>query len=89
MVLEVTDPTGYAAGRFALDANPDGATCKPTTESADLTLPESALAAAYLGGFRLRMLAAAGQVDEHTAGALDVADLLLLGDRPPWCPLWF
>jgi predicted acetyltransferase len=89
VVLEVTDPTGYAAGRYALDASPDGATCKPTTESADLTLPATALAAVYLGGFRLRMLAAAGQVDEHTAGALDAADLLFLGDRPPWCTVWF
>jgi predicted acetyltransferase len=89
LVLQVTDPEGYAAGRFLLDAGPDGASCRPTGESADLTLPVTALAAAYLGGFRLRALAAAGQLDEHTPGALAAADLLFLGDQTPWCTLWF
>jgi predicted acetyltransferase len=89
LVLQVTDPSGYAAGRFALDATPDGATCQPTTGAADLTLPAAALAAAYLGGFRLRTLAAGGQVDEHTPGALATADLLFLADQTPWCTLWF
>jgi predicted acetyltransferase len=89
LVLEVTDPTGHAAGRYALDAGPDGATCRPTTESPDLTLPVTALAAVYLGGFRLHTLAAAGQVDEHKPGALAAADLLFLAANAPWCTLWF
>jgi predicted acetyltransferase len=89
LVLQVVDPDGYAAGRFVLDVTPDGATCRPTGESADLTLPATALAAAYLGGFRLRTLAAAGQVDEHEPGALAAADLLFLADQTPWCTLWF
>lgn len=89
LVLQVTDPAGYAAGRFALDASPDGATCTPTTEAPDLTLTATALAAVYLGGFRLHTLAAAGQVAEHAPGALASADLLFLGDHTPWCTLWF
>lgn len=88
-VLEVVDPGGYAAGRFALDAGPDGAECRPTTESADLTLPAAVLGAAYLGGTRLRTLAAAGLVDEHRPGAVGAADRLLAGDQPPFCPLHF
>jgi predicted acetyltransferase len=89
LVLQVTDPDGYAAGRFLLDAGADGSSCRPTAETADLTLPATALAAAYLGGYRLRALAGAGQVDEHTPGALAAADLLFLGDQTPWCTLWF
>jgi predicted acetyltransferase len=89
VVLEVVDPTGYAAGRFALDASPAGATCRPTTESADLSLPAAALGSAYLGGHRLATLAAAGLVDEQTAGALATADRLLGADRAPWCTLHF
>ena len=89
VVLEVVDPAGYAAGRFALDASPAGATCTPTTESADLALPVTALGSAYLGGHRLGRLAAAGLVDEHTPGAVAAADRLLGTDRAPWCTLHF
>lgn len=89
VVLEVVDPGGYAAGRFALEAGPDGADCRPTAESAELTLPAAALGAAYLGGTRLRTLADAGLVDEHRAGAVDTADRLLTGEQVPFCPLHF
>jgi predicted acetyltransferase len=89
VVLEVVDPAGYAAGRFALDASPDGTVCRPTTESADLTLPVSALGSAYLGGHRLATLAEAGLVDEHSPGALATATRLFGADRAPWCTLHF
>jgi predicted acetyltransferase len=89
VVLEVIDPAGYAAGRFALDAAPDGASCRPTTESADLTLPVTALGSAYLGAHRLDTLTAANLVDEHTPGAIATADRLLWADRTPWCTLHF
>jgi predicted acetyltransferase len=88
-VLEVVDSGGYAAGRFALDAGPDGAECRPTTRSADLTLPAAVLGAVYLGGTRLRTLAGAGLVDEHRPGAVEAADRLLAGDVLPYCPLHF
>jgi predicted acetyltransferase len=89
VVLEVLDPAGYAQGRFALDASPDGTDCRPTTESADLTLPVTALGSVYLGGHRLGTLAAAGLADEHTPGALATADRLFGADRAPWCTLHF
>ena len=88
-VLEVVDPAGYAAGRFALDAGPDGAQCRPTTRTAELTLPAAVLGAAYLGSTRLRTLAAAGLVEEHRPGAVDAADRLLAGAQVPFCPLHF
>jgi predicted acetyltransferase len=89
LVLEVVDPAGYAAGRFALDASPAGASCVPTTRSADLSLPVTALGSVYLGGYRLGTLAAADLVDEHTPGALAAADQLFGADRVPWCTLHF
>ena len=89
VVVEVVDPAGYAAGRFALDAGPDGADCRPTTQGADLTVPADVLGAAYLGGTRLRRLAGAGLVDEHRPGAVETADRLLAGDQVPYLPLHF
>lgn len=89
VVLEVVDPAGYAAGRFALDAGPDGASCVRTTESAEVTLPAAALGSAYLGGHRLTTLAAAGLVDEHRAGAVARAGHLLSTDSSPWATLHF
>ena len=88
-VLEVVDPAGYAAGRFALEAGPDGATCGPTTAAADLTLPAAVLGSAYLGAHRLAALAAAGLVDEHRAGAGATADRLLGTAVPPHATLHF
>jgi hypothetical protein len=89
VVLEVVDPAGYAAGRFALDASPDGATCRPTTESAGLTLPATALGSAYLGGHRLGTLAAGRPGRRAHPGAVATADRLLGADRAPWATLHF
>jgi predicted acetyltransferase len=86
IVLEVVDDfMGFAGGRFALDASTDGATCGPTDESADLTLGVAELGAVYLGGTTASVLARAGRIDEHTAGALQRADVLFGTDRAPYC----
>jgi Predicted acetyltransferase involved in intracellular survival and related acetyltransferases len=91
LVLEVVDDSrgGYAAGRFALDATPDGATCTRTSESADLVLPARALAAAHLGGHRLHELRLAGGVDEPTPGALARLEAMLATPLAPWCQTGF
>lgn len=85
LVLELHDDLGLAAGRFALEAGGDGATCAPTTRSPDLSLDARVLACAYLGGHPLRTLADAGLVDEHRSGALATADALLRSPTAPWC----
>jgi predicted acetyltransferase len=89
VVVEVVDPGGFTGGRFALDAGPDGASCTPTTTSADLSIGVAALGSIYLGGHGLRTLAAAGLADEHTNGAVDRADGLLRWPVAPWCSTWF
>jgi predicted acetyltransferase len=86
VVLEVFDEDlgGYGAGRYLLDAGPAGATCTPTTESADLQLSQRALAACYLGDHTLRELTIAGVIDELRPGALARADAMFATALRPW-----
>jgi predicted acetyltransferase len=85
-VIEIvdTDGDGFAAGRYLLDAGTDGVRCVATTQNADVTLPQRALASAYLGDRTLRALSVAGGVDEHTVGALAALDAMLATPRPPF-----
>ncbi len=89
IVLEVVDPELGAPVTLALDASPDGATCAPTGRSPDLTLHVAALGAAYLGGVRLRDATVATGADEHSAGALALADALFRTADEPWCSTFF
>ncbi|MEU9116525.1 GNAT family N-acetyltransferase [Streptomyces sp. NPDC048483] len=86
LVLEVEDRAGLAGGRFLLDATPDGATCTPTTRTAELTLDVGDLAALSLGDAAATRLSALGRIREERTGALATADTLLHTARRPWCP---
>jgi len=90
LVLEVVDDR--AAGgrsRLALDAGPDGATCRATRRDADLVVPVAALGSAYLGGTRLRDAVIGTGFEEPTPGALAVADRLFRAADEPWCSTGF
>ncbi|MFE2263334.1 GNAT family N-acetyltransferase [Streptomyces griseosporeus] len=89
LVLEVVDAAGFAGGRYLLDATPDGATCTPTTRTADLTLEIGELARLWLGDESAERLVTLGRVREERAGAARVADALLRTSRRPWCPDMF
>jgi predicted acetyltransferase len=89
VVLEVVDAAGLAGGRFALDGGPGDASCARTTASPDLTLTTAALGSAYLGGYGVRTLAAAGLVDEHSTSAVMRADAMFRSPVTPWCSTWF
>ncbi len=89
VVLQVDDPLGLAGGRVVVEGGPDGASCAPTAAAADLTLPVEVLGCAYLGGTPLGVLAGAGLVEEHRAGALAVGDAMFRSPRAPWCATWF
>ncbi|MEH0545210.1 GNAT family N-acetyltransferase [Streptomyces sp. B21-105] len=89
LVLEVVDGAGLAGGRFLLDATPDGASCAPTTRSADLTLDIGELATLWLGDESAGRLAALGRLREERAGAARGADALLRTSGRPWCPDMF
>ena len=86
VTIEVTDPWNYAAGRWTLDATPEGSACEPTTAAADLTLSAEELGAAYLGDTTIRALHQAGRIDEHTPGAAAKASDLLRWHTAAWCP---
>jgi predicted acetyltransferase len=88
VVLEIQDKSGFAAGRYALDtAGTPG--CERTDAPADLTMDVATLGSAYLGGYQLGLLGAAGLVEEHTPGALARADAMLRSPDTPWCSTWF
>lgn len=89
LVLEVSDPLGFASGRYVLEGGPDGASCSRTSQTADLALSAEALGSAYLGGPSLRLIASGGKVDELTEGALDSADKMFRSATAPWCGTWF
>jgi predicted acetyltransferase len=89
VVLEVVDPLGYAAGRFALEGGPDGATCVATDAPPDLVVPVGALGAAYVGGTSWSRLAAAGWVDEAHDDAVATASAMFTSARAPWCAMTF
>lgn len=89
LVLELVDARGGPRQRVELDAGPDGARCRPTRRSADLTLELAALGAAYLGGTRLAHAVLVSGIDEHLTGALAMADGLLRTLDAPWCATFF
>jgi predicted acetyltransferase len=84
IVVEVVDLFLERGGRFALETGSDGAACEPTTDAADVVLPVSALSASWLGGTDLRLLAAAGGIDEERAGAVDRLGALLRWNQAPY-----
>lgn len=87
VVLEVADDfCPWNAGRWRLQGGPDGASCEPTRDAADVALSSTELGAAYLGGTKLAALAQAGRVAELRSGALAAASRAFGLDREPWCP---
>lgn len=89
LVLEIDDPLDYATGRFRLEAGEGGATCTPTDASPDLALSVQALSSAYLGGYTLASMGAAGLVTECRPGSLAVADAMFRSPVAPSCPTHF
>ncbi|MFF3678016.1 GNAT family N-acetyltransferase [Streptomyces sp. NPDC002120] len=91
VVLEVGDAfCPWNAGRWRLVADAKGAArCTRTEEPADLELSVRELGSAYLGGFTLASLAAAGFVRELRPGALTEASRAFAGDVAPWLPHGF
>ena len=89
LVLEVAGVDGLTGGRYRLEASPEGASCTPTTESAELELGLGELGALWLWDESAVRLAALGRVREERAGAARKADALLRTSRRPWCPDMF
>lgn len=89
LVLEVADPFLDAGGRFRLTGDTDGASCRPTSDDADLAMSVADLGALVLGGVSPQELAAAGRIEQTTEGALTRAALAFRTHRQPWCNTGF
>ncbi|WP_405767751.1 GNAT family N-acetyltransferase [Actinacidiphila glaucinigra] len=86
VVLDVTDPDGYAAGRFRLKAAADGTATAEAAPSAapDVSLTAAALAALYLGDESAARLTVTGGVTESRPGGVARVDALFRTARKPW-----
>ena len=87
LVLQIKDevcPWNQAV--FELQGSSQGATCKPTGSSPDLSLNVRQLASAYTGAVSFSTLASAGFVEEITSGALLRADCMFGSQYQPWSP---
>lgn len=86
LVLDVADEfLPDAAGRWRLTVQGGAAKVEPTTDSPDLSLDTTDLAAAYLGTFSFSELARATRGDELTPGARARADAMFATAVLPWC----
>lgn len=90
LTIEVVDDVLPAvAGRYLLDGSPADASCVSTQKDPDIVLGVRALASLYLGGVSATALAAAGRIEERTAGAVSVADRMFTTARAPFCETGF
>ena len=90
LTLQVRDGTcPWNVATWELEGSPEGATCRPTDASPDLTIDVSALASAYLGTMGLHALHGAGLVDHHAHDALHRADRMFAVEHQPWTPYNF
>jgi predicted acetyltransferase len=89
LVFEVDDPLGLAGGRFVLEASPDGARCRPTTETAEVRMSMSALGALSLGGAEARGLATGGAIQAEAPEAVARLGRLFVWPDAPWCSTFF
>jgi predicted acetyltransferase len=90
VIFEVRDLfCPWNEGRYALEVGPDGVICESTEAEPDLVCSVNDLGSAFLGGFTLGHMAAAGLVLEVSPGALATADAMFASAPAPWCPFTF
>jgi predicted acetyltransferase len=63
--------------------------CRPTAAEPEIVTSVQAIGSVYLGGVTWAALAAAGRLEERTAGAVERADAMCRTDRAPWPALYF
>jgi len=97
-VLDVSDPLGFAEGRFLLSVDASGAatvTPLPADASTDadsvasIALSVNDLGAIYLGATPVSTLVRAGRIVELTPDAANRFDSAFRSTRAPWLSIWF
>jgi predicted acetyltransferase len=95
IALEVTDPLGYAEGRFLLEIADDGrATVGPLLgdvpdDAAHIALSVNELGALYLGGVSAVTLTRSGRITELREGSASAVDASFRSAITPWLSIWF
>ena len=95
IVLEISDPLGFAAGSFLLSVDAAGeATVTElddavATDAAVVALSVNELGALYLGATSAATLVRAGRIVEKTPGAASVVDAAFRSERSAWLSIWF
>lgn len=94
LAVDVTDPAGYAHGRWLLTVEAGGAGAAERVDEvpsgiASLALGVGELASLAFGGVSAVTLAGAGRLRELTPEAASAADALLRAARAPWLSVWF
>lgn len=90
VVIRIDDPfRPDTSGTYELIAEGGAGRSARTDADPDLSGSVNVLGATYLGGASFRQLAWAGQVIEHSAGALDRADAMFASTPAPWCVIDF
>ena len=95
IVLEITDPLGFAEGTFLLsvdaagDATVIGLEGDAPADAAVIALSVNELGALYLGATAATTLARAGRIVEKTPGAASAVDAAFRSTRAPWLSIWF
>lgn len=92
LVIEVTDPLGFAEGTWAIDADATG-TARVTSvsgQASDAPIPDAVmsaneLAALYLGGVAAATLRRAGRL----TGDAEKVDSFFRSADAPWLSIWF
>jgi predicted acetyltransferase len=90
--IAVTDPYGFAAGKFALTIDGAGTayvTTDTTRDAADLVMSVNDLGSLYLGGVSAVTLVRAGRVVSNSRGAAAAFDLAFRSKVAPWLSVWF
>ncbi len=75
--------------RFLLEGGPEGAVCRTTDTSPDLTIDVAALASVYLGTASFTTMAGTRLAEEHTRGSLHRAEHMFAVQHQPWTPFNF
>lgn len=95
IVLEVSDPLGFAEGRYLLEIADDGAAtverllADAPDDAAVLALGVNELGALYLGGVSAVTLTRAGRITEVRAGSATALDASFRSAVTPWLSVWF
>ena len=88
VVVEIEDPMGYAAGRFAIAGDETSAAVTKVDTAPDVVLSAESIGAAYLGAARISELAWAGRV-RGDADAIELFDAMMRWPIEPYCTVHF